>query len=124
MPVGVATRNAMLLRELLHRTTDLPLFTGADRALDGFLCEARHIHGEDGLGGATRSIDADLLEKIARQTALRLGEGSAPVGTPVILIGIGPATNMPRLVSWYGPSAVSRIVLMSGVFFDFGNRRI
>jgi inosine-uridine nucleoside N-ribohydrolase len=38
-----------------------------------------------------------------------------------VLIGIGPATNIPRLVSWYGRSAVSRIVLMSGTFLDFGN---
>jgi purine nucleosidase len=121
VPVNIATRNAMLFRELLRRTTTLPVFAGADRALDGFSCGASHIHGEDGLGGATRSLEKGLLEKISSQNVVRLDEASPPKGSPVILIGIGPATNIPRLVSWYGHSAVERIVLMSGVFFDLGN---
>lgn len=121
VPVTVATRNAMLFRELLYRTATLTVFAGADRALDGFSRDARHIHGEDGLGGATRWLDARLLQKISSQTVVRLGDAPPPKGAPVILIGIGPATNIPRLVSWYGHSAVSRIILMSGVFFDLGN---
>src|SRR5262245_60804296 len=121
VPVRVATRNALLFRELLCRTATLPVFTGADRALDGFLRDQRRTHGEDGLGDATRSLDLSLLEKISSQKLVRLGDVPPPQGTSVILIGIGPATNIPRVVAWYGHSAVSRIVLMSGAFFDFGN---
>jgi inosine-uridine nucleoside N-ribohydrolase len=121
VPVSVATRNAMLFRELLHQTATLSVFAGADRASDGFTRDARHIHGEDGLGGATHSLDRSLLETISNQRVVRLDDASPPKGSPVVLIGIGPATNIPRLVSWYGRSAISRIVLMSGTFFDFGN---
>jgi purine nucleosidase len=121
VPVSVATRNAMLFRELLDQTAMLPVFVGADRASDGFARDARHIHGEDGLGGATHSLGFHLLESISNQDVPRLDDASPPKGSPVVLIGIGPATNIPRLVSWYGRSAISRIVLMSGTFFDFGN---
>jgi inosine-uridine nucleoside N-ribohydrolase len=120
-PVSVATRNALLFRELLCRSTTLPIFTGADRALDGFSRDTRLTHGEDGLGGATQSLEPGLLEKISGQMLVRLGDSPPPQGTPVTLIGIGPATNIPRIVSWYGHSAIERIILMSGVFFDFGN---
>jgi inosine-uridine nucleoside N-ribohydrolase len=121
VPVSVATRNALLFRELLGRNDTLPIFEGADRAVDGFFCDARHIHGEDGLGGATHRLDALLLKEVSRQTVVSLEDAKPPGGGSVVLIGIGPATNIPRLVSWYGRSAVSRIVLMSGAFFDVGN---
>jgi len=39
----------------------------------------------------------------------------------VTLIGIGPATNIPSLVAWYGRDAIRSIVLMAGSFFDRGN---
>jgi purine nucleosidase len=121
VPVSVATRNAMLFRELLDQTATLSIFVGADRASDGFVRDARHIHGEDGLGGATHSLDPDFLKKLSKEGVVHLGDAPPPKGSPVVLIGIGPATNIPHLVSWYGRSAISRIVLMSGTFFDFGN---
>jgi purine nucleosidase len=121
VPVSVATRNALLFRELLCRPTTLPIFTGAHRALDGFSCDSRLSHGEDGLGDATQSLELSLLKKISSQMLVHLGNTPPPQGRPVTLIGIGPATNIPRIVSWYGHSAIDRIVLMSGVFFDFGN---
>lgn len=121
VPVPIATRNALLFRELLGRTTSLPVYAGADRASDNFICDARHIHGEDGLGGATRLLRAALLEKASAAAVMPLGDSAPPTTKSITLIGIGPATNIPRLVSWYGRSAVARIVLMSGVFFDIGN---
>jgi purine nucleosidase len=121
VPVNVATRNALLFRELLCRPTTLPIFTGADRALDGFSRDTLRTHGEDGLGNATQSLEVGLLEKISGHSLMRLGCTPPPQGAPITLIGIGPATNIPRIVSWYGHSVISRIVLMSGVFFDFGN---
>jgi purine nucleosidase len=121
VPESAATRNAKLFRQLLGLTATLPIFAGADRATDGFRRDARHIHGEDGLGGATHSLDPNLLRNIADQKVMQLADASPPQGAPVVLIGLGPATNIPRLVAWYGRSAIGRIVLMSGTFFDVGN---
>ena len=121
VPLPVATRNALLFRELLGRNTTLTVVAGADRASDGFSRDARDIHGEDGLGNATSLVDATTLRKISSEPVARLRDATPPANAEVVLVGIGPATNIPRLIDWYGRSAVRRIVLMSGVFFDEGN---
>ncbi len=117
----VATRNAKIFRALLGRRADWPLFTGASCARDGFRLDATHVHGEDGLGGATEGLDHALLEELAHCPTPSLSDAASPGKNSVILIGLGPATNIPGLVSWYGRNAVARIVLMSGVYFDVGN---
>jgi len=121
IPATVATRNALLFRELLGRTNTLALFEGANCASDGYYTDARHIHGEDGLGDATSSLDTKFLQKLTNMSVCKLTDAPPPKNGQVTLIGIGPATNIPKLVSWYGRSAVERIVLMSGTFFDVGN---
>lgn len=120
VPLPVATRNALLFRELLGRSATLSVVAGADRASDGFARDAEEFHGVDGLGNATRLFET-TLEKISGEPVRRLDAAPTPGETDVVLVGIGPATNIPRLIDLYGRSAVRRIVLMSGVFFDEGN---
>jgi inosine-uridine nucleoside N-ribohydrolase len=55
VPLSVATRNAVLLRKLLGGRFDI--FAGAASASDGWTRNATHVHGEDGLGRATRLLD-------------------------------------------------------------------
>jgi inosine-uridine nucleoside N-ribohydrolase len=117
----IATRNALLFRALLGRARTWPVLAGAACASDGFIPDASHIHGVDGLGGATRTLDPALLLRIAEEDVPRLVNAPPPEAGAVTLIGIGPATNIPDLVAWYGRAAVQRIVLMSGAFFDIGN---
>ncbi len=121
VPVEVATRNALIFRELLGRTACWTILAGAACAQDGFTRDARHVHGEDGLGGATGRLDPGLLGALAAQPWATLADAPPPAVSSVVVIGLGPATNIPRLVSWYGRAAVQRIVLMSGAFFDVGN---
>ena len=131
VPLDVASRNARLMRHLLAPALDVPLLTGASgpqgEAPEG---DARSVHGDDGLGGATRprSIppcwfpaarpgDADL------DLSAQIAGGPPPwlrPGEKITLVGLGPATNLPALARWYG-SALARIVLLSGAFFDRGN---
>ena len=119
--VEIATRNAALFRALLGRRDDWPLFTGASHAQDGFRVNATQVHGQDGLGGATAELDKGLLEEAAHCLAPLLSSAAPPDVKSVVLVGLGPATNIPRLVSWFGRHAVARIVLMSGALFDVGN---
>ncbi|MGH6981038.1 MAG: nucleoside hydrolase, partial [Stellaceae bacterium] len=117
--VATATRNALVFRALLPGAR-FDVAAGADRALDGHRAGASQVHGEDGLGGAAKTLDRRLLRFIAATEvkpldAVKTGQGK------VTIIGIGPATNIPRLVARYGKNNVARIVLMSGAFFDPGN---
>lgn len=121
VPVETATRNALIFRELLGRKESWNILQGASCADDGYCGDARHIHGADGLGGATMTLDPRLLQCVSCQAVPLLVDAASPAAGAVSLIGIGPATNVPRLVSWYGRSAIKRIVLMSGAFFDVGN---
>lgn len=116
-----ATRNALIFRKLLDRTQEWRVIRGAERATGGFRSDAAHIHGADGLGGATSLLDETLKEELSHIPVSALKEAPAPSVEAVTVIGIGPATNIPRLVSWYGRKTIRRIILMSGVFFDAGN---
>ena len=119
--VETATRNALIFRHLLGRTDTWPILRGAACATDGFTCDAKDVHGTDGLGGATGRLDPVLLAHIAASQTHVLKDASAPSGSKVTLIGLGPATNIPDLLAAYGRQAIERIVLMSGVYFDVGN---
>jgi len=119
VPLATATRNALVFRALLPGAR-FEVVAGASRALDGNRAGASHVHGEDGLGGAARTLDRGLLKRIASTEAppldaLKTGRGK------VTIIGIGPATNIPALVARHGKANVARIVLMAGAFFDPGN---
>ncbi len=121
VPVDIATRNALIFRDLLGRTGSWDVLKGAGRASDGFFDSAHHVHGEDGLGGAIHALEPALLERVSRETVADLDSAETSSSSPVTIIGLGPATNIPNLVSRYGRSAIEKIVLMSGAFFDRGN---
>jgi purine nucleosidase len=121
VPVDIATRNALIFRDLLGRAGSWNVLKGASRASDGFISSAPHVHGEDGLGGATNGLEPALLERVALETVIDLDAAKPLAASHVTIIGLGPATNIPNLVSWYGRSAIEKIVLMSGAFFDRGN---
>jgi inosine-uridine nucleoside N-ribohydrolase len=123
VPVETATRNACLLRYLSATRPDLQIFRGADRASDGFRRDAVHVFGDDGLGSAVSALAQDDRIQAALDDcrAIPIPDHARSQAGPVTIIGLGPATNVPQLVAYYGATNVKRIVLMSGVFFDIGN---
>jgi inosine-uridine nucleoside N-ribohydrolase len=97
---------------------------GAKEALDGFSEPATTIHGPDGLGGARalRPQSSSASEVIPLQAfAETISERLDRLQQKVDILGIGPATNIQYLVDKLGIRRINRIVLMSGVFFDYGN---
>jgi inosine-uridine nucleoside N-ribohydrolase len=118
--VDIATQNARIFRRLLKLEHPFPIFVGASSASDGFVKHAFEVHGDDGLGGATHILGLDSSDR----NPVR-GIDSMPAiadnADKIVLIGLGPATNIPRLVKHYGTGNIERIVLMSGVFLDVGN---
>jgi inosine-uridine nucleoside N-ribohydrolase len=121
VPLKTAFRNALLFRELLGRSDRWRVLSGADHATNREQQNAREVHGDDGLGGATKNIDPILLKKIANINTSRLEDANKEIAGLVTVIGIGPATNIPKIVALYGQSNIKRVVLMSGSFFDVGN---
>lgn len=107
--------NALALTALT--ATGVPVHAGADRPLLGSFTAEPAIHGADGLGGIVLppgdapepGIAADVIRRILRETA-----------TPVMLVGIGPATNL-ALALMTEPALlpkVAGIVLMTGAWAE------
>jgi purine nucleosidase len=129
VPVATAIRNVLLVRELLGRSSSWRVLAGADGVANRKQLNVRDVHGDDGLGGATRNVDPAILEKISHGRIAKLEDvelaelASTDTNTKraVTIIGLGPATNIPKLVALYGRANVEKIVLMAGSFFDVGN---
>jgi purine nucleosidase len=86
-------RNIHYLLHALNRK-DVPVFRGAERALDGGQKYAPHVHGEDGFGNATggKQIDLDLLSNEPAAAALvRLARENRG---ELVIAAIGPLTNL------------------------------
>lgn len=115
--VDHTTRNALGVVELAGAAT--PVFRGAEGPIDGSpLDDARHVHGETGLGGVvlpepSRSpADGHAVEALLETTA----DGD------VAVVAIGPLTNVALAVQrdpgW--AQRVPRLVIMGGSL-DAGN---
>ena len=117
-----ATRN---VAKVLHATgrTDVPVATGARGALGPAPIEpnARHVHGDDGLGGAGPSdvefkvIAEPAFELIAHLAAEQPGE--------LTLAAVGPLTNVARALHAHPhlTSNLGALVVMGGAVHPPGN---
>jgi inosine-uridine nucleoside N-ribohydrolase len=121
VPVETATRNMLLMRTLQRQTW--PVVVGAAAAADGLTGGATYMHGQDGLGGCVSNMPEAMVDALPRAGALPTLSSSdwLPQGGPIVLLGLGPATNIPLIVERYGVARIARIVLMSGAIFDVGN---
>ncbi len=115
--VGLDRTLANALSLMALAGSAVPVFPGADRPLLGAFVSEERVHGADGLGGvglpAGGAAQAELAVDAIRRILRHAGE-------PVVLVGIGPATNLalaliaePALVG-----KVARIVLMSGAWAE------
>jgi inosine-uridine nucleoside N-ribohydrolase len=117
---------------------EVPISLGADRPLVRPLVTALHVHGQDGLGGASlvrpgrpaarrRAVDALIEGLLDGPSATPSDPGGPPPparGGDKTLIAIGPLTNLalalrvePRIAQ-----AVGRVVAMGGAVRVRGNQ--
>jgi len=120
--VDDVVRNTLVVLEAAGRT-DVPVARGAARPLLEHPVDARHVHGDDGMGDLgwpapqTRPDSrhaVELLRDVCREAA---AEGYA-----VTLVPLAPLTNIALLLRTYPEVAegISEIVFMAGAA-DVGN---
>ena len=108
--------NTLLVLETAGRT-DVPVAGGARRPLLEPAREARHVHGDDGMGDlglppSQRGPDprhaVELLHAVL--------SAAADAGEPVTLVPLAPMTNIALLLRMYPDAAhgLARIVFMGG----------
>ncbi|WP_235508723.1 nucleoside hydrolase [Terrabacter sp. Root85] len=115
-PVDDVVRNTLLVLETAGRT-DVPVGRGAERPLLEPPVDARHVHGDDGMGDlgwppAAMKADprhaVELLRDVCREAAEQ--------ERPVTLVPLAPLTNIALLLRTYPDvvSGISEIVFMGG----------
>jgi purine nucleosidase len=119
VPVKQATQNLSLIASRAG-LAEAVVWEGAAQALDGFTTDATNVHGYDGLGGVTADMPAHQVHAAPLETLLaRLR--ILPTAQKFRLLGIGPATNIPRLIEAIGLAKIEDVTLMAGSAFDTGN---
>ena len=131
MPVEVATRNVFQVLDLLPAITRPPVAQGLSKPLQKSPFFAQHVHGDDGLGGLDRFLDADghpqyhqpkvdiskrnAVDEILYQLSL--------TPEPITIIALGPLTNIAAAIKKDQEQmrSVERIVLMGGAIQVPGN---
>lgn len=112
--------NANMLRilEALHRT-EIPVYRGAQRPLNGSFGDAEDVHGA---GGLPIRLPTPLARPLAARAVQFLAH-RLETGPPVTLIALGPPTNLARLFRDFPGSSrsVERVVLMGGAVDVPGN---
>jgi purine nucleosidase/non-specific riboncleoside hydrolase len=103
---------------------DIPVHRGTAEPLIQDLIHAKHVHGEDGLGGAPRPPKtADVAGSDAVGFLVSTLSEAAAAGERVDLLTIGPLTNLalalrrtPTIVGGIG-----RLTIMGGTVYGRGN---
>jgi purine nucleosidase len=117
-----ATRN--VLATLAVVGADIPVHKGAAEPLAQEIIHAKHVHGEDGLGGAPRPGETREVESADGVDFLvaTLNDAAA-IGERVDLLTIGPLTNL-ALALEQAPGIVDgigQLTIMGGTVFGRGN---
>jgi purine nucleosidase len=117
-----AARNAALMQSMLTQDP-IPVYPGASAPMVGNWKHARHIHGDDGLGGAAelhpvgtfdeivQSVDAsDSIDAMAGFCDRHAGQGH--------VIAFGPLTNLALALDRHfaSLSRIGSVTVMGGVF--------
>jgi pyrimidine-specific ribonucleoside hydrolase len=109
------TANAVRVLELVGRA-DVPVASGAAKALVRPLVVAAHVHGESGLDGPT--LPPPSTEPVSTNAVEWIAGAVRGASNPVTLVPTGPLTNVARYLSAHGTEGIDRIVLMGGAIAE------
>ena len=114
--VDDVVRNTLTVLEAARRT-DVPVARGAERPLLEHPTDARHVHGEDGMGdlgwpAPSLRLDSRHAVELLRDTCV----AAAEAGEQVTLVPTAPLTNIALLLRTYPDAArgIEEIVFMGG----------
>ena len=117
--VSVTTSNALKVLQYFHRM-EIPVYIGAQKPLARELyLSADGTHGGDGLGNVSLPPPVAIPEKEGAVDFMR-GTLERHHGD-VIILAIGPLTNIAQLIEVVGARSVKQLYLMNGAFRVKGN---
>lgn len=122
--VSLEAATANVLATLAVAGASIPVHAGAADPLAQERIDARHVHGEDGLGGAPRpERTADVAGSDAVGFLVSTLSGAAAAAQRVDLLMIGPLTNL-ALALQRAPGiigGIGELTIMGGTLYGRGN---
>lgn len=122
--VGLEAATANILATLAVAGIEVPVHMGARKAIAQPLIDAKHVHGEDGLGGAPRPArTAEPAGDDAVGFLVRTLREAGSEGRKVDLLMIGPLTNLALALDVDAAIAegIGRLTIMGGTIHGRGN---
>jgi len=122
--VSLEAATANVLAVLAAAGVHIEVHAGAAQPLVETRIDARHVHGEDGLGGAPRPAETgDLAGWDAVQFLTTTLTAAADAADPVDLLMIGPLTNLALVLRRTPGTArgIGRLTVMGGTLYGRGN---
>lgn len=122
--VDVDTATGNVLATLAVAGVAVEVHKGAAEAMEQELIHARHVHGEDGLGGAPRPPQvADIAGFDAVGYLVATLEEAARTGVAVDLLMVGPLTNLALALVAEADIArgIGQLTIMGGTLHGRGN---
>ena len=121
--VGLEAATANILATLAIAGIEVPVHMGARKAIAQPLIDAKHVHGEDGLGGAPRPArTAEPAGDDAVGFLVRTLREAGSEGRKVDLLMIGPLTNLALALDVDAAIAegIGRLTIMGGTIHGRG----
>ena len=115
--VDLVVRNTLQVLETAGRR-DVPVAIGRRQPLLEKVVTAAYVHGEDGLGGLSRTLPIAQRSPEDLPAVDFLVKALLEAETPITLVPLGPLSNIAMLLQEYPQvkSRIPRIVLMGGAF--------
>ncbi len=120
--VDACTANALRILEAMDSDPP-PVFRGCVESLSPPVTRAGHVHGEDGLGGASRAWPVQCLQVESAHAADAIPEMARRHAGTLTLIALGPLTNVATALQRDsdGMANLREIIVMGGSGDGRGN---
>ena len=123
VPLAIGSSNVLRILEVLGPAPAPPVFEGCKIPLSPPVSRAEHVHGTDGLGGASRSFPVRCLKVERRHAADQMIDLARRLGKDLTVVALGPLTNVATAVQRDATAmaGIGELVVMGGSADSRGN---
>ncbi len=123
VPLQACTANALRTMEAASAGPAPPVFPGCASPLSAPAARAEHVHGGDGLGGASSRFPVRRLRPESTHAADRMVSLARELGPELTLVSLGPLTNVAAALrkDAAAMSRIRKLVVMGGSADGRGN---
>ena len=123
VPLRACTKNVLRVLEAIDERPPPPVYPGCDKPLSPPVVRAEHVHGQDGIGGASRRFPVRQLRARPRHAVAALIDEARRYRDSLTVIALGPLTNIASALAQDSEAmrGIGQLVVMGGSADRRGN---